>query len=135
MIYKQFYSELGKLLYAVADVDGKISQEEKRTLHELVNEELSPVANKKDAFGTNLAFYTEFEFDVMEENGMDPESAFQSFIDFVEDHKKVIDHRMISAIRKVTFKLANAYHSTNEKERELLSVLNKKLDAIEKQKK
>ena len=60
MIYKQFFSELGKLLYAVADVDGSITQKEKKTLRELVAKELLSLVNKKDEHGTDVGFFISF---------------------------------------------------------------------------
>ena len=39
MIYREFYSELGKLLYAVADIDGVITEKEKKKLKEIVKKE------------------------------------------------------------------------------------------------
>lgn len=36
MDVKMFYAELGNLLYAIADVDGMISHQEKEELHELI---------------------------------------------------------------------------------------------------
>src|SRR5690606_13704785 len=79
MLYRQFYSELGKLLYAVADVDGMISQKEKKALQELVRKELVPVEKHTDKFGTDVAFYAEIEFDFLEDSMVEPEEAFESF--------------------------------------------------------
>lgn len=130
MLYKQFYSELGKLLYAIADVDGMISKKEKEVLKEIVRKELAPKENHRDEFGTDAAFYTEFEFDVMEDAIYEPDAAFESFINYIEDHKTAIDHNMIRATRHVASKLADAFHHTNVKEKKYLQILNKKLDQI-----
>ncbi len=53
MLYKKFYSELGKLLYAVAEIDGIITNKEKKALLEIVKKELVPADNHIDKFGTS----------------------------------------------------------------------------------
>lgn len=129
-MYKQFFSEFGKLLYAIADVDGSISQKEKNAIHEIVNKQLIPLVPKKDSYGTNVGYYSEFEFDIMEDASLDPEIAFESFINFIQAHHSAIDSKMIDAIRKVSETLADTYHHSNKKEKKLLFKLNKKLDEI-----
>lgn len=133
MDYKQFYAELGKLLYAVADVDGMISEKEKKSLQEIVRKELVPIEDSLDHFGTDSAFYTNFEFDILDDAIEDPAIAFESFIQFIENYQSDIDIKMIHATRKVAIQLANAYKNTNKKEKELLSTLNKKLNALLKE--
>ena len=135
MQYKQYYSELGKLLYAIADVDGVITAKEKKALLDIVKKELVPVETNTDEYGTDAAFYTEFEFEIMDDTIMEPGAAFESFINYIEDHHTAIDNKMISATRKVATKLAAVYYHTNKKEKELLTALNKKLDEIQRTKK
>ena len=85
MVYKQFYSEMGKMLYALANVDKEASQKEVKTLKELVRKELVPKESSIDVYGTDAAYYTEFEFDVLAETMMfEPEAAFESFINYIE---------------------------------------------------
>jgi uncharacterized tellurite resistance protein B-like protein len=66
---RKFYSELGKLLYAIAAVDGRIHAKESATMKRVVSEQLVPQEASTDHFGTDQAYITEFEFDVMAENG------------------------------------------------------------------
>ncbi|MGZ4033404.1 MAG: hypothetical protein ACXVPU_08260 [Bacteroidia bacterium] len=130
MIYKEFYSELGKLLYAVADIDGAISQKEKKKLQDIVKNELAPVETIKDSFGTDVAFYSEMEFDFMDEEIIDAESAFESFIDFIEEHQTAFDESMKKASLLVAEELANVYYGTNKKEKTLIEKLKWKLKAL-----
>ena len=81
MDYKEFYSELGKLLYAVADIDHVITQKEKKALTDIVKKELAPTEVHKDAFGTGTAYYTAMEFDILDDEIADSETAFNSFIE------------------------------------------------------
>lgn len=131
MKYKDFYSELGKLLYAVADIDHVITQKEKKTLYDIVKNELVPSERHTDQFNTDVAFYTEMEFDFLDESIGDTEAAFNSFIDFVEDHHTAFDERMKKVSLHVAKELAQAYHGTNKKEKVLIDKLKEKLNKIE----
>ena len=130
MIYKEFYSELGKLLYAVADIDGVITQKEKKKLEDIVRKELVPGEEHQDEFGTNSAYYSEIEFDFLDEGIVDAESAFESFIDFVEEHHTAFDETMSEVCLHVVKELAAAYRGTNKKEKALLEKLKMKLEEI-----
>ena len=116
MIYKNFYSEVGKLLYALAKVDGSIPQEEIKAIHQLVLKDLVPLENSTDEFGTDSAFYVEMEFDYLNENYYDPDVAFNSFISYVEDHYSAFDEYLKSAILNVAETLFISFHETNIKD-------------------
>jgi len=130
MFYRQFYSELGKLLFALANVDGIITKKEKETLHDLVKTELAPAESHTDKFGTDAAYYTEMEFEILEDNMMDAEQAFDSFLFFIENHPTAIDDRMRIATLKVAKKLADTYHKNSKKEKEFIKKLEAKLSVL-----
>lgn len=128
MIYKEFYSEIGKLLYAVADIDHVITPQEKKKLQDIVKKELVPAAKQqKDAFGSDVAYYAEIEFDFLDEQISDAQTAFESFIDFIEDHYTAFDSKMKKVCIHITEELAAAYHGTNKQERLLIEKLKRKL--------
>lgn len=131
MLYKEFYSELGKLLYAVSDIDGAISKAEKSKLQDIVRNELVAAESHVDAFGTNTAFYSEMEFDYLDEEIGDAEAAFESFISFVEEHHTAFDERMKKTSLHVMKELADAYYRTNKKEKELIKKATAMLNKIE----
>jgi uncharacterized protein YeaO (DUF488 family) len=131
MKYKEYYAELGKLLYAVADIDGAITQKEKKALQDIIRKELAPAEKIRDEFGTDVAYYAEMEFDFLDEEIADAEAAFESFIDFVEDHHTAFDEKMKKTCLHVAKELASAYHGRNIKENELIEKLKKKLEKIE----
>ncbi len=130
MLYNEFYAELGKLLYAVADIDGVITQKEKKELQMIVHEELVPVEKHVDNFGTDTAFYTEMEFDYLDEQISDAESAFESFIAFVEEHHTAFNKNLKNACLHLVAKLADAYQGTNKKEKLLIDKLKQQLEKI-----
>jgi hypothetical protein len=132
MNQRDFYSELGKLLYATSDIDGVITKEEKERILDIVKKELLPAEKKKDRFGTNDAFYTEIEFEFLDEQIADPIAAFESFVNFVEDHKTAFTQSQIKACIRATKEVARAYRGTNKKEEHLIHELTKSLTAIQK---
>ncbi len=127
MYYQQFYSELGKLLYAIAAVDGVISPKEKEALRALVRKQLAPAETHTDKFGTDAANYVDIEFDILEDAGADVEASFASFINFVEAHHTAIDKRMRDAALAAAKQVANAFKHTGHKEGKLLLELERKL--------
>ncbi|MBC7861429.1 MAG: TerB family tellurite resistance protein [Bacteroidia bacterium] len=131
MIYKQFYSELGKLLYAVAAADGIVSEKEKQALLAIVRKDLLEGEEHKDEFGTNTALYSEIEFDFMNETFDTPEEAFNSFIDFITEHASAIDARLKDVCLRVTTDLGKAYEGINGKEKELIEKLKNILEKTE----
>ena len=131
MLYKDFYSELGKLLYAVADIDGAITQSEKKVLHEIVRKELVPSEKHKDEFGTDAAYYAEIEFEYLEEEIGDADAAFNSFIDFVEEHHTAFNEKMRKVCIHVAKEIANAYHKTNKKEKLIIKRLKEQIELID----
>jgi hypothetical protein len=132
MHLRNFYSELGKLLYAAADIDGTITEEEKKRILDIVKKELLPSEKKKDNFGTNDAFYTEMEFEFLDEQIADPITAFESFVNFVEDHKTAFSQSLLKTCLRATKEVAKAYRGTNKKEEHLINELVKSLGAIQK---
>lgn len=134
MIYEKFYSELGKLIYAATYIDGAITEKEKSTLQNIIKEELIPSEKHLDKFGTNTAHYPEIELDFLDENIIDTESAFNSFIDFVEDHHTAFDSNMKKTSLHIVKEIAAAYKGINKKEKELLEKLAAKLEKIETKK-
>jgi uncharacterized tellurite resistance protein B-like protein len=124
---KRFYSELGKLLYAVADVDGKISRQEKAAIHKMIQERLVCKETQCDEFNTNLAHYVEFEFEVAEEQGMTVKEAFTSFMNYIDANSRRIDNNLKETCLLIAEKIAQAYHGSNKKEQHMISILKKKL--------
>ncbi|HSH67031.1 MAG TPA: hypothetical protein VLB84_14875 [Bacteroidia bacterium] len=130
MNHKEFYSELGKLLYAVIDNDGVVSKSEKERLKTIVKKQLVPLEHHVDAYGTNIAFYSEMEFDVLEDTLPDIESTFNSFMDFVEEHQTEFDDTMKKVSLIIVKELSNVYLGTNKLERRLIDQLTKRLNKI-----
>ena len=127
MIYKNFYSEVGKLLYALAKADGSITSEEINAIHKLVLDDMIPLESSTDEFGTDSAFYIEMEFDYLNENFYDPDLAFNSFIDYVNEHYSAFNETLKLAVYNLANRLTMSYHETNIKDHYMMEKLKKVL--------
>ena len=130
MDYREFYAELGKLLYAVADADGIISPQEKRQLQDLIRSRLTHREIHTDEYGTNDAWYAMFEFEVAEEQAMDPDLAFQSFSDYLDERGGEMDEDTRTLCLTLADRLAESYRHTNRKEEALIRKLREKLFSL-----
>ncbi|HWY37428.1 MAG TPA: hypothetical protein VNY73_02645 [Bacteroidia bacterium] len=112
---KQYYKELGKLVYAIAIVDGSIQPEEVKVLHDFVGKELADHEPTSDSSGMNKAFYVDFEFDTSVEEHLNSREAITSYIRFVHSNYEPTDKALIQRSVKLLEKVAFAYNKQNEK--------------------
>ena len=131
MDIKMFYSELGKLLYAIADLDGIITPQERTELHHLISSRLTQREIHTDEFGTNDAWYAEFEFDVAEEQGMASQEAFDSFVSYMMANKHLLNPDMKDICLLLANKLAGSYRGTNHREKLMLQKLKEVLYSVQ----
>jgi len=127
---KQYYKELGKMVYAVAIADGVISPAEKETLHNRVLKILAGGETSEDSSGMNKAFYVDFEFDENEEKHADPEQGFRSYVKFIHANFEPGDETLLRNSLDVIEKVALAY--SREKEKELVKELKSEITEIYK---
>lgn len=104
-----------------------MSTKEVDTLKRIVKERLVPHELFKDHFGSDQAFTTEFEFDVLVDQGADADACFESFIAYMSQHRDekqvALDHTILRAADEV----ANAFHGVNKKELGYLMELRKSM--------
>lgn len=122
-----FYKELGRLLYAIAAADGSVNDKEVATLKRIVSEELVPQEASTDHFGTDQAYITEFEFDVLADRSASAEGAFDSFIAYMARHKNDLDPERKELIYRAADAVANAFHGVNKAELPYLVELHRHL--------
>jgi uncharacterized tellurite resistance protein B-like protein len=121
--YKQFYKELGHLLYAVAYSDGKVRKKEVDALREFVLKELAPLEPSTDSSGMNQAFYAQFEFDDIADRNEDAASVFSNFMDYLQRNKSNINEHLKTSMIQAVEKVAQAYKKTNKLELEMIDKL------------
>jgi uncharacterized tellurite resistance protein B-like protein len=130
MNYKQFYIELGNLLYAIANADGAIQKEEYDQLYKLVREELLPLEDSVDEFGTDNAFYTEFEFEALMDRKASVSETFQSFVKFAKENRTHMDDTIKKICIHSVEKIARAYRGIDKYEQELIDNLKKEFKTL-----
>ncbi len=133
MDYRVFYSELGKLLYAVADADGVVSKVEKENLYDMVRTRLAHKEIHTDEFGTNDVWYSVFEFEIAEDQSLTSMDAFQSFSEYLEANRDRIDQDTRQLCLLLADRLAESYRHSNRKEREMVQRIRELLFSIEGQ--
>jgi uncharacterized tellurite resistance protein B-like protein len=122
-----FYKELGRLLYAIAAADGKVSDKEVRTLKRVVSEQLVPQEVSTDHFGTDQAYITEFEFEVLADREASVEGAFDSFVAYMARHRHDLTAERKELIYRCADAVASAFHGVGKAELPLLIELHKHL--------
>lgn len=129
MRFQDFYSELGKLLYAIAKADGRVGEKEYDALKTIVKEELLALEDSRDQYGTDNAYYTEMEFEFLEENYGDANTAFNSFLDFLQTHRSSFSPKLKLLTSRLSERIAKSEYGINQKEKKYLEKLFEKMNA------
>ena len=124
MFYEELYTELGKLFYYIAAVDGKVQPAEKDCLQKLIHTTWEPLEDSVDEFGTDLATMIDYSFDYEESEGVN-NNGLQSFSFFFKNNKEEFTPVIISNIIKTGTEIAAAYHGKNKNEKAVLEKIKK----------
>jgi hypothetical protein len=127
---KQYYKELGKLVYAVAIADGAIQDEERDKLHEFVSKELAYKESTTDSSGMNQAFYVDFEFDEAAEKLIPINDVIKGYTRFVQANREPDDKILIRNSVKLLETVADAY--SKKKEKNIIDNVKQGIDQISK---
>ena len=128
IIKDEYYQILGKLFFAIAAADHKITQAERKALHQLVKKVWNSQEAGKDPFGTDLAEEIEFSFDFEEENAL-PDDDFAEFSDFFRRNRTLFNKVTRDNIMKTARAIATAYRRENKEEKKILAKLNTLLNS------
>ncbi len=129
-MYKKFYKELGKLLFAMAKVDGTIHPKEVAAMKEMVRTELAPFEDTKDDFGTDAAYFAEFEFDFLANGVHTVDEAYSSFESYIKEYDKKLPVELKKLAYRLSYGVANASHGINKKEQALLDKIEDLLGVV-----
>jgi hypothetical protein len=113
---KQYYKELGKLLYGIAIADGAVQPEEADKLHQFVMKELAHNERTYDSSGMNQAFYVDFEFDEQVQKHQPFNGTVKNFRDFIEQNLEAADAGLIDRSIRLMEAVAFAYSKKKEKQ-------------------
>ena len=115
MFNEELYTELGKLFYYVASVDGKVQPAEKKVLQELIHSVWEPLEDSVDEFGTDNSALIDFSFD-FEESESVTFDGLQSFEEFYKYNKKEFTPAIINKILKTGKAITSVYRGNNKDE-------------------
>lgn len=127
---KQFYKELGRLLYAVCMADEKIQPAEVKALQEFVSKELAMAEHSSDSSGMNKAFYTSFEFEEYAKQHISVDEAKASFLKFLDANILAITPGLIDMSVEAIEKVAASFRKVNKKEREMINSIKAEIREI-----
>ncbi len=130
MNLRQFYIELGNLLYAMAKADGMVQEEEIREFYKIVRDELVPLEKSTDEFGTDQAFYSEFEFETLLDRNAGVNESFLSFINFLKANKKDVTPQIKELCLNAARKIAEAFGGVDKSEEIFIERLKHELDKV-----
>jgi len=121
--FKEFFVELGKLLYAISLADGKVQEEEVIKVNELIKNELIELSKQTDEFDTNSAFYTAFSFETNFDRSTDIEEALASFLDYLTKNKSFLSNDLLDICLSCVKKVAETVNGIEESEQKVISQL------------
>ena len=124
MFYEELYTELGKLFYHIAAIDGKVQPAERETLQNLIHSTWEPFEDSKDEYGTDRSVLIDSSFDYEESENL-KNDGLQSFEDFYNENKAGFTPVIISNILKTCKAIASAYRGNNKDELALLERIEK----------
>ncbi|MCB0795567.1 MAG: hypothetical protein KDB88_12595 [Flavobacteriales bacterium] len=127
MNHQLFYKELGRLLYAIAAADGKVADKEVAMLKKVVKEQLVPLENSTDHFGSDQAFIAEYEFEVLADRSAEADGCFDSFIAYISQHLEELTPELKKLILGMADAVGDSFHGTNKHELAYLIELRKEL--------
>jgi len=115
------YQHLGKLFYAVADVDKTVRENEIEKLKTIVKKEWLPLENSHDQFGSDAAYQIEIVFDWLVENECDIEFDLTAFKIYRNIHNSLFTPEVNALILKTAEAIAKSFSGENKSEHVLIS--------------
>jgi len=128
MEIKDFYINLGRLLYAVAMADGEVQDEEMQELYKLVISELSDESlfNQDEV----NVFHTEFEFEALMDRKVSRNDAFHSFIGYFDENKDKFTPEMKKVALHAVERIAESYDGIVDAEKEMIDKVKERLSLL-----
>ena len=113
----EFYQNLGKLFYAIAASDKRVTQAEINVLHKVVKREWLDLHSDTIDFGTDAIHQIEKVFHWLKEEGnLDAESCFNDFMAYKNAREHVFTPDIKKRIKKTAYAIANAFSGVNKSE-------------------
>jgi len=118
---EQVAKAIGFLVYAVASADKHITFEEKKVVHDIVNENWQLLADEEDPFGVRALDFIDKMFDVLETKEIRSEEAFSYFKEVYAENRDKFSSELVHFIIHICIKTGSAFNRMNKSELVLLS--------------
>lgn len=126
--YREYYKQLGNLLYAMAAIDGSVAPKELQELRKMVREKLVPVEMHTDEFGTDMAYVVEFQFDLQNEQDQGSSLAWEEVEEYLHHNAPLLPEADKKRMMEAAETVAAAFHGINKEEHMLLVRLKKAME-------
>jgi uncharacterized tellurite resistance protein B-like protein len=127
---KLFYSNLGKLFYAIAAADKTVAEKEIKTLKQIVNTEWLNLDGPKDESEVDAMRNIKITFDQLNKQKQDAKTCLAEFKSFKESHADLFTENVKQLIWKTANAIASSFSRRNKSElvfiSELATILNDK---------
>ena len=131
MNYKEFYTALGQLVYAIAKADGSIQTEESAAIFHFVISHLVGLEKESgDGKSALEAFNLEREFHKLEKEDATVKEAYESFVTFLDENRDNCDERFKTICINVMEKVAGAYNDIEESEKAIIDKIKEKISSL-----
>jgi hypothetical protein len=125
-----FYHNLGKLFYAVAFVDKKVSDEEFLTLQEYITDYWIAYDDLTDLFNHDAAHLIEVVFEGIQFFEETSEDMFDAFITYKNEQLELFTKEVNSLILETCKAIAHSYAGVNKSELIIITKLELELNRL-----
>ncbi|MDY0102564.1 MAG: TerB family tellurite resistance protein [Lentimicrobium sp.] len=129
MDYPEFYTEIGKLAYAIARADGIIHSSEVDKICDFIGMEIEHIETD-DKNSAEAVLQAVVKFNKLRNENASAKEAYLSFFDFIDGHTELFNQRIKNLCINISLRIASAHEGIDETERALIEKLQKKLDGI-----
>lgn len=129
MDYSGFYTELGRLAYAIARADGIIQSEEVDKVCDFIGQEIEKT-DSQDHNMLEAVLGAAAEFNRLRASNASAKDAFVDFLTYIDNNTGIFNLRNKNLSVNIAFRIAAAYEGIDETEKALIDKLKKKLDSI-----
>lgn len=124
-----FFDEYNKLIKSIKKTDKSIKDSEIDAFYELVKNEV--ILEETSTTREDSSFFTEFDFENLQEASSDSKDTFKKFINFIALNKNVLEQKLKdeNASKTLKSRLVNAAYESNNP-RDLMTKLKIELESF-----
>lgn len=120
---EQVTKSIAYIVYAIASADHKVSSEEKKAVHDFVNENWKTLSDKEDPFGVRALDFIDKLITSLENQKISSESSFELFHKIYDENKKDFTLEIKRFLVNISIKTGASFNRMNKSELVMLSRL------------